>query len=163
MRYIKLFEQFNKYETFLSKYGLDYNSILSIIEEEGDLQWIDPKECLDDKLDYLMDISSNDSDIQLYRIVFCKDKNYIDIKNLGNCFVSDIDDFHDDMLNYLYHNAKKLNKKLKETDSFLVTIKTNTKYVDIKSTLETFIEHPNENEITVFDNMIFEIIDIEKY
>jgi hypothetical protein len=67
------------------------------------------------------------------------------------------------MLNYLYHNAKKLNKKLKETDSFLVTIKTNTKYVDIKSTLETFIEHPNENEITVFDNMIFEIIDIEKY
>lgn len=163
MKHLKIFEDYNNsYEKFLNQIGLDYDILLDTIENEGDLIYTEPQEVLDNKLDYLIDLKKQ-KDIILYRVIFTKDKSEINIDNLGLCYVSDLEDFHDDMLNYLYHNAKKVNKKLKETDCYLITIKTDISNIDFKSTLDTFSEHPNENEITLYERHNSIILEIDNY
>ncbi len=164
MRHIKLFESYNRYNDFLNILGLDYDILLEDIETYGELVWSNPKEILENKLDYLMDLYENSNDsILLYRIVFVKDVNDIDLKNLGLCYVSDLADYHEDMIDYLFQNAKKNNNKLNFDDCYLITIKVDNKNIDFKATLETFSLHPNENEITLKDGFESTIISITEY
>lgn len=140
-------------------FGNDYSNLLDNIENSG-LNWSDPKETLDNRIDYLRGLSG---DLTLYRLIFVKDIKDINIENLGHHYVEDVDDFHDDMINYLYQNAKKQNKNIKETDLYLVKVETNIKNIDFSETILTFSEHPNETEITIKDPKEVKIIEVDEY
>lgn len=97
------------------------------------------------------------------KILFSKTKEDIDVKNIGNHFVANIYDFHDDMIQYLYTNARRSNKKIKMKDAWIMTIEVDPKYIDYYETLNTFSLHPNEDEITLKNTTDFKIINIDKY
>lgn len=69
--------------------------------------------------------------------------------NLGHHYISDTEDFHEEMLDYLYQNALKLDKSLEDKDVYLIQIETPTSNIDNYETLRTFALHPFENEITI--------------
>jgi hypothetical protein len=53
------------------------------------------------------------------------------------------------MLDYLYQNARKLDKSLEEDDVYLIEVETPTSNIDYYETMRTFALHPFENEITI--------------
>lgn len=62
------------------------------------------------------------------------------------------EDFHEEMLDYLYQNARKLDKNLEEDDVYLIKVETPTSNIDYYETMRTFVFHPWENEITIKDD-----------
>ena len=101
--------------------------------------------------------------ITLYRLIFAKTKDDINVDKIGNHFVSDVDDFHDDMLDYLYYNAKRENKKIKKSDLWLIKIETQSNNIDFYETILTFSLHPNEDEITIKNDKLIKILSINKF
>jgi hypothetical protein len=99
----------------------------------------------------------------LYRLIFAKTKDDINVDKIGNHFVSDVDDFHDAMLDYLYYNAKRENKKIKESDLWIIKIETQSNNIDFYETILTFSLHPNENEITIKNDKLIKILSINKF
>ena len=96
-------------------------------------------------------------------MLFRSTKNKINIKKLGHHYVYDIDDFHEEMLNYLYYNTKRKNPNLDEDDVWVVEIETPTSNIDYSETILTYSLHPKENEITIKDYSGVRIIDIYEY
>ncbi len=144
-------------------FGHDYSDLLNnISKKDSGLLWIEPKELLDNKIESLKELE-NEQKIVLYRLVFSKNKNDINVDKIGHHFVGDIDDFHDDMINYLYYNAKRENKKIKKSDLWLIKLKTISSNIDFYETILTFSLHPNENEITIKNDKLIKIISIDKF
>ena len=144
-------------------FGHNYSDLLNnISNKDSGLLWVEPKELLDNKIESLKELE-NEQKIVLYRLVFSKTKNDINVDKIGHHFVGDIDDFHDDMLNYLYYNAKRENKKIKKSDLWLIKLKTISSNIDFYETILTFSLHPNENEITIMDDKLIKIISIDKF
>ena len=125
-------------------YGYSWNELYYIIEDEID----DPEEFLNYLIKKLKKIEKEEK-INLYRIVFAKNKDDIDVNKLGHHFVQDPKDFHEEMNDYLFRNARKENSELEETDLFLVEVEIETKYIDFEYTIMTNCQHPFESEITV--------------
>jgi hypothetical protein len=157
---IKKFKQFKINES--SIFGYDYNELVSNISKSG-LVFNDPVETLDSKIEILNGILNDSNEIELYRLIFAKKSSDIDTENIGHHFVMDINDIRDDMIDYLYRNAKKKNKKLKFEDIFLIKCSTNPDNIDFSETILTFSLHPNEDEITIKDPKKLKILEIEKY
>jgi len=144
-------------------FGHNYSDLLNnISNKDSGLLWVEPKELLDNKIESLKELE-NEQKIVLYRLVFSKNKNDINVDKIGHHFVGDIDDFHDDMLNYLYYNAKRENKKIKKSDLWLIKLKTISSNIDFYETILTFSLHPNENEITIKNDKLIKIISIDKF
>jgi len=157
----QLFESFDDDEIDYKNidiYGYSWNDLFYIIKDELD----DPEEQLINIIDNLKEIE-NYKFITLYRVVYAKNKEDIDESNLGHHFVQDSRDFHEEMLDYLYRNARKENSELEETDLFLVKVKVEPKYIDFKHTIMTNCQHPFESEITVEHPEKCEIIEIDNY
>ena len=88
-------------------FGHDYSDLLdNISNKDAGLIWVEPQEVLDSKIESLRELQ-NEQKIVLYRLIFAKTKDDINVDKIGNHFVIDVDDFHDDMLDYLYYNAKR--------------------------------------------------------
>ncbi len=181
MKYIKFFENFQvinevrvpreekvqlyKDENIVDDkiFGHNYSDLLNnISNKDSGLFWVEPQEVLDDKIESLKKLQ-NEQKIVLYRLVFSKTKNDINVDKIGHHFVGSVDDFHDDMLDYLYYNAKRDNKKLKKSDMWLIKLKTTSSNIDFYETILTFSLHPNEDEITIKDDKLIKIISIDKF
>lgn len=144
-------------------FGHNYNELLdNITSSDSGLMYTKPKELLDDKIKFLKKIEKKNS-IKLFRVVFSKSKNKINIKKLGHHYVYDIDDFHEQMLDYLYYNAKRKDSSLDEDDVWVVEIETPTSNIDYSETILTYSLHPNEDEITIKNSNNLKIINISKY
>ena len=98
-----------------------------------------------------------------YRVVFTKTEEDINLDELGHHFISDVSDFHESMLNYLYMNARKSDPTLKEEDVWLIKVKIPSNSIDYRETMRTFANFPFESEITVKNPENVEIIDISPY
>ena len=141
----------------------NYEDLLdNISSKDTGISWVEPEELLNDKIKTLKKISKK-SEIKLYRLVYSKSKTDINTKKIGNHFVKDLDYFHEQMIDYLYYNAKKENKKLQKDDLWVIEIKTPTNNIDYHKTILTFSLHPNEDEITIIDDKKVKILDIYKY
>jgi hypothetical protein len=103
------------------------------------------------------------SHLKLYRIIFVKDKNNIDYVNLGHHFVENPYDFHEEMVDYLYGNAKKENSDINPTDVWLVTVSTPTNNIDYDETLLTYSLHPNESEITILNPTLLKLEKVDSF
>jgi hypothetical protein len=144
-------------------FGHDYSDLLdNISNKDAGLTWVEPQEVLDSKIESLRELQ-NEHKIVLYRLIFAKTKDDINVDKIGNHFVSDVDDFHDDMLDYLYYNAKRENKKIKKSDLWLIKIETQSNNIDFYETILTFSLHPNENEITIKNDKLIKILSINKF
>jgi hypothetical protein len=90
----------------------NYEDLLdNISSKDTGISWVEPNDLLNDKIKKLKKISKK-SEIKLYRLVYSKSKTDIDTKKIGHHFVGDLDDFHEQMIDYLYYNAKKENNHL---------------------------------------------------
>jgi hypothetical protein len=144
-------------------FGHDYSDLLdNISNKDAGLTWVEPQEVLDSKIESLRELQ-NEHKIVLYRLIFAKTKDDINVDKIGNHFVSDVDDFHDDMLDYLYYNAKRENKKIKKSDLWLIKIETQSNNIDFYETILTFSLHPNEDEITIKNDKLIKILSINKF
>jgi hypothetical protein len=74
-----------------------------------------------------------------------------------------MDDFHEQMLDYLYYNAKRNDPSLNEDDVWVVEIETPTSNIDYSETILTYSLHPKEDEITIKDASNVKIISIFEY
>jgi hypothetical protein len=150
-------------ETDIDIFGHNYNELLdNITSSDSGLIHTDPEELLKQKIKFLKKIKKKNS-IKLFRVVFSKSKNKINIKKLGNHYVYDMDDFHEQMLDYLYYNAKRKDSSLDDDDVWVVEIETPTSNIDYSETILTYSLHPNEDEITIMSSNNIKIINISKY
>jgi hypothetical protein len=146
-----------------SIFGHNYDDILNnISSRDTGLMYVDPEELIKQKIEFLKKIEKKNT-IKLFRVVFSKSKQKINIKKLGNHYVYDIDDFHEQMLDYLYYNAKRKDPSIKQDDAWVVEIKTPTSNIDYSETILTYSLHPKEDEITIKDYSNVKLIDISKY
>ena len=144
-------------------FGHNYNELLdNITSSDSGLMYVDPEELLKQKIKFLKKIKKKNS-IKLFRVVFSKSKNKINIKKLGNHYVYDMDDFHEQMLDYLYYNAIRKVSSLDDDDVWVVEIETPTSNIDYSETILTYSLHPNEDEITIMSSNNIKIINISKY
>ena len=153
-----IYEKINKSEII---FGHSYNNLLDNIEN-AELMFSEPDEVLDGLIKVLQKIQRKNN-IELYRVVFAKKEDEININQLGHHYVLDIEDFHEEMIDYLYINAKKENSELNESDLFVVKIKTPASNVDFSETILTNSLHPNESEITILNDKNIKIINIDTY
>lgn len=152
-----------KEETDTNIFGHNYDDILdNISSNESGLMYTSPEELLKQKIKFLKKIEKKNT-IKLFRVVFSKSKNKINIKKLGHHYVYDMDDFHEQMLDYLYYNAKRKDSSLKQDDVWAVGIETPTNNIDYSETILTYSLHPKEDEITIKDPKNVKIISISKY
>ena len=144
-------------------FGHNYNELLgNITSSDSGLMYTDPEDLLKQKIKFLKKIEKKNS-IKLFRVVFSKSKKKINIKKLGHHYVYDIDDFHEQMLDYLYYNAKRKDSSLEEDDVWVVEIETPTSNIDYSETILTYSLHPKEDEITIKYPNNVKIINISKY
>ena len=150
-------------ETDINIFGHNYNELLdNITSSDSGLMYTDPEELLKNKIKFLKKIQKKGS-IKLFRVVFSKSKKKINIKKLGHHYVYDMDDFHEQMLDYLYYNAKRKDPSLNEDDVWVVEIETPTSNIDYSETILTYSLHPKEDEITIKDASNVKIISIFEY
>ena len=135
------------YKKFNEKYwGLTYTDLYNMIKDEV------TQDEIDNNLEWLISSLKKiqlQNKITLYRVIYVLNKEDVYGVDLGHHYVKDASDFHEEMLDYLYRNAKKKIPTLKETDCYLVEIEIETKYIDFKWTIETNCLHPFESEITL--------------
>ena len=91
---------------------LDYDALLGELTDQlGGGTSNDPVEFFDFTIGSLIDIKNNKTvDIQLYRLVFARTVEDVDLTNIGYSFVGELDDFHEEMIDYLFTNARQLSR-----------------------------------------------------
>jgi hypothetical protein len=125
-------------------FGHKLSVLLDMIDDQVD----NPKEFIKNKIKELIQLQKQSS-ITLYRVIYIKNPDKLNKTNFGHHYVSDTEDFHEEMLDYLYQNARKINKTLDEEDLYLIEIETPTSNIDYYETMRTFALHPFENEVTI--------------
>ena len=137
-------KNYNKTETDVDVFGHKLSVLLDMIDDQID----EPEEFIKNKIYELLQLQKQAS-ITLYRVVYIKNPDELNKTNFGHHYVSDTEDFHEEMLDYLYQNARKLDKSLEEEDTYLIEIETSTSNIDYYETMRTFALYPFENEITI--------------
>lgn len=125
-------------------FGHKLSVLLDMIDDQVD----NPKVFIKNKIKELIELQKQSS-ITLYRVVYIKNPDKLNKTNFGHHYVSDTEDFHEEMLDYLYQNARKIDKTLDEEDLYLIEIETPTSNIDYYETMRTFALHPFENEVTI--------------
>jgi hypothetical protein len=116
-------------------------------------------------LDYLIEdlkILKTYKNINLYRIIWVKNKEDIDVKNLGLHYVSNLDSYGD-WIEDLYPFYNREDEPDIEDDLWLITISVPTQDIDYKATLVKNIKFPYEDEIKLKTDNNIKLIDISKY
>lgn len=146
-------------------FGHDEKYLLSLYridDEEVDETEEQIKQHLVDSVKKLQKIQKQKK-IKLYRVIFVKDVEDIDKNKLGLHYVSDVGDFHDGMIAYLYMNAHKLDRTLKYNDLYLIEVEAPTKDINYKETLRYNMMHPWESEIMLLSDKNVKVKKIETY
>ena len=141
---VKDFKQFVNESKDVDVFGHKLSVLLDMIDDQVDK----PKQFIKNKINELLQLQKQAS-ITLYRVVYIKNPDKLNKANFGHHYVSDTEDFHEEMLDYLYQNARKLDKSLEEEDVYLIEVETPTSNIDYYETMRTFALHPFENEITI--------------
>jgi hypothetical protein len=141
---VKNFKQFVNESKDVDVFGHKLSVLLDMIDDQVD----NPKQFIKNKINELLKLQKQAS-ITLYRVVYIKNPDKLNKTNFGHHYVSDTEDFHEEMLDYLYQNARKLDKSLDEEDVYLIEVETPTSNIDYYETMRTFALHPFENEITI--------------
>jgi hypothetical protein len=141
---VKNFKQFVNKNKDVDVFGHKLSVLLDMIDDQVDK----PKQFIKNKINELLQLQKQTS-ITLYRVVYIKNPDKLNKTNFGHHYVSDTEDFHEEMLDYLYQNARKLDKSLDEEDVYLIEVETPTSNIDYYETMRTFALHPFENEITI--------------
>ncbi len=141
---VKNFKPFVNENKDVDVFGHKLSVLLDMIDNQVDK----PKQFIKNKINELLQLQKQTS-ITLYRVVYIKNPDKLNKTNFGYHYVSDTEDFHEEMLDYLYQNARKLDKSLEEEDAYLIEVETPTSNIDYYETMRTFALHPFENEITV--------------
>jgi hypothetical protein len=116
-------------------------------------------------LDYLIEDLNRlkiNKNIILHRIIWIKNKEDIDVKNLGLHYVSNIDDYGDWIEDLYPFNFGEDEPDI-EDDLWLITISVPTQDIDYKATLVKNIKFPYESEIQLKTNNNIKVISISKY
>jgi len=141
---VKNWKQFLNESKDVDIFGHKLSVLLDMIDGQVDK----PKQIIKNKINELLQLQKQTS-ITLYRVVYIKNPDKLNKTNFGHHYVSDTEDFHEEMLDYLYQNARKLDKSLEEEDVYLIEVETPTSNIDYYETMRTFALHPFENEITI--------------
>ena len=141
---VKNFKPFVNESKDVDVFGHKLSVLLDMIDGQVD----EPEQFIKNKINELLQLQKQAS-ITLYRVVYIKNPDKLDKTNFGHHYVSDTEDFHEEMLDYLYQNARKLDKSLDQEDAYLVEVETSTSNIDYYETMRTFALHPFENEITI--------------
>ena len=141
---VKNFKEFVNESKDVDVFGHKLSVLLDMIDDQVD----EPKKFIKNKINELLQLQKQAS-ITLYRVVYIKNPDKLNKTNFGHHYVSDTEDFHEEMLDYLYQNARKLDKSLDEEDVYLIEVETQTSNIDYYETMRTFALHPFENEITI--------------
>ena len=141
---VKNLKQFVNESKDVDVFGHKLSVLLDMIDDQVD----EPKQFIKNKINELLQLQKQTS-ITLYRVVYIKNPDKLNKTNFGHHYVYDIEDFHEEMLDYLYQNARKLDKSLEEEDAYLIEVETPTSNIDYYETMRTFALHPFENEITI--------------
>jgi hypothetical protein len=125
-------------------FGHELEDLLDMIDDQVD----NPRQFIKYKTKELVELKKQ-SNVALYRVVYIKNQDMLNKNNFGHHYVLDTKDFHEEMLDYLYQNARKIDKNLEEEDAYLIKIETPTSNIDYYETMRTFALHPFEDEITI--------------
>jgi hypothetical protein len=161
LKYLKRFNE-NKF--------LDYNEFSGdvddlTLEEREVLEQLLNETGSEFDLDYLIeDINrlKTYKNINLYRIIWIKNKEDIDVKNLGLHYVSNLDSYGD-WIEDLYPFHFREDEPDIEDDLWLITISVPTQDLDYKATLVKNIKFPYEYEIQLKTDNNIKVISISKY
>ena len=141
---VKNFKQFVNESKDVDVFGHKLSVLLDMIDDQVD----NPKQFIKNKVKELIQLQKQPS-ITLYRVVYIKNPDKLNKNNFGHHYVSDTEDFHEEMLDYLYQNARKIDRTLDEEDAYLIEVETPTSNIDYYETMRTFALHPFENEVSV--------------
>jgi hypothetical protein len=177
MKYIKLFEDYNKYELFLRDKGFEINSYKDIFKYT-------PKQIVDylgyegfdsetDAIKYLKELLKTDfpkgfrnipKTILLYRIVALENIENLDVENLGIHFVSEKDILDQNFLDTigLEDLTNMTGNDYNLMKIYILTIETNIESIDFFQTLNNRLTFPIEKEITTYNNMNAKILNIKE-
>jgi hypothetical protein len=163
---IVTFEEFLNEGLKEQKYfGLDKEVLLSLIDDAD----VGLEDFDDDPTEYLDRIYNdikeklNKKTINLYRVIWAKDKKDINTDKLGHHWVSDLADIHEDLLDALFYGVENDGFFDFEDDLFCIHIQTPTKNIDPKKSLYTQCEYPFEQEYYLMDQKGIKIKKIEKF
>lgn len=159
MKYLRKFNESLDYNNFSGDLNLTTDErntleeLLSHTESESNL---------DDLIDDLNRLKL-DKNINLYRIIWTKNKEDIDVKNLGLHYVANINAYGDEWIENLYPFHFREDEPDIEDDLWLIKISVPTEDVDYKGTLVKNIKFPYEQEILLKTDKNIKVIDISKY
>jgi hypothetical protein len=145
-------------------FGLDKSKLIDDIENsEMDLYEYDSTEEVLDKLYKDILKTTKKKKIKLYRIIWVKDEKLINKDKLGKHWVSSLDSFHEEMIDYLYNNSTKNSKLDFEDDCYLITIETPNTNINLEETLVAQCNHPFEEEYYLESQEDIKILKIENF
>jgi hypothetical protein len=145
-------------------FGLKKSELIDDIENsEMDLSDYDSTEEILDRLYKDILKTTKKKKIKLYRIIWAKGEKSINKDKLGKHWVSSLDSFHEDMIDYLYNNSTKNSEFDLEDDSYLITIETPTTNIDLEETLIAQCNHPFEEEYFLKSQDGIKVLEIENF
>ena len=158
MKYVKLFEEYSKYNKTALEYANKYYS-----DETGKNGYGDYEEILDRlndfcEQDFPNGLNNMPNKITLYRLLNVESRDSINKNELGVSYVSDKMWFEDyDFLeSFLYRYGEEMKRW------FIVTIETPSNNIDMSGTLGNRAEYPSEYEFKILDDNNVKILDIEE-
>ena len=158
-----LFENWRKYSESESVYGWPRTELMDMMmSTESPPDEEDAENFIDHKAGELRQIEEAGS-TTVYRVVFAKKEEDIKFDKLGHHFISDVSEFHEGMLSYLWNNARKSDPTLEEGDAWLIEAKAPSDSIDYHETMRTFANFPFESEITVENPEKIEILSVSPY
>jgi len=145
-------------------FGLKKSELIDDIENsEMDLDEYDSTEEVLDRLYKEILKTTKKKKIKLYRIIWVKDEKLINKNKLGHHWVSSLDSFHEEMIDYLYNNSTKNSKFDLEDDCYLITIETPNTNINLEETLIAQCNHPFEEEFYLESQGDIKILKIENF
>jgi hypothetical protein len=144
-------------------FGLDKSKLIIDLENsEIDLDDYDSDEFVDKLYKDILKTTKKKK-IKLYRIIWVKDEKLINKDKLGKHWVSSLDSFHEEMIDYLYNNSTKNSKLDFEDDCYLITIETPSSNINLEETLVAQCNHPFEEEYYLESQEDIKILKIENF
>jgi hypothetical protein len=161
MKYLKLFNEnkllnYNDFSGDVDDLTLEEREVLEKLLNETESEF---------DLDYLIEDLNRlktHKNINLYRIIWIKNKEDIDVKNLGLHYVSNLDSYGDWIEDLYPFHFREDDPDIKD-DLWLITISVPTQDIDYKATLVKNIKYPYEHEIQLKNDNNIKVISISKY
>ena len=118
------------------------------------------KELYEDVYEFMNYINELNNPIKLYRIIQAKTSSDINLNNLGiHCKLND---------NFSKQFLRDINIDIKDIidgkyNLYVVVVSVDKKYIDLQNTIKNNIKYPDEKEITIYENSIYNVEDVYEY